>query len=204
VIVVWGWRVRRKTLREGTFFSPATGKDGPFRLVEARRWFTLFWIPLIPLKVIGTYVECGATKQLFDPRVLDTPTNASLDQQLGATVRDLVATVAVGCGPLSAPARAAAIEVVAAHVPGYDKEALRADIAAAPSPELPARLDVLAAGLAEAGKERLVADVGRVAAACDAGARGRGIVEQAGRDLGLSAAHVRGIVAGVLDPDPAP
>jgi hypothetical protein len=114
VIVVWGFRVRRKTLSTGTFFSPATGKDGPYRLVQARRWFTFFWIPLIPLKVIGTYVECGESKKLYEPSVLDLPTNASLTEQLRAAAREVAAAIVSADGAVPVQARAVAVEVVAA------------------------------------------------------------------------------------------
>jgi len=93
-MIIWGWRSRMKTLSEGMFFSPAAGRDVPYKLIEARRWFTLFFIPLIPLKVLGTYVECSQTGSTYDPKILNNPTNADFTDQLSAAVREVVVAVA--------------------------------------------------------------------------------------------------------------
>jgi hypothetical protein len=195
VIVVWGWRVRHKTLSEGTFFSPATGQDGPYRLVEARRWFTLFWIPLIPLKVVGTFVECGVTKNLFDPKILEAPTNAQLVDDLASAAREVVAAVASADGAVTARQRKAALEVVGSYNEGYDKDSLRADIGRVDDVDLSARLGTIAGSLTEQGKERLLDGAARVLVADgDPGERGREVLDQVGAGLGMSAAHVRGVV----------
>jgi hypothetical protein len=195
MFLVWGWRTRRKALETGTFFSPATGTDGPYRLVELRRWFTLFWLPVIPLKVIGTYVECVATKTLYDRAVLANPTSADLVEQLSAGARDLIAAVAAADGAVTAAQRRVALEVVGARVEGYDKDTLRADVGRVAPEDLSERMTFLAGALSQQGKELLVADACRVLVADgEPGPKGREVVEQAGRSLGMSAAHVRGVI----------
>jgi hypothetical protein len=195
MFLVWGWRTRRKSIGEGTFFSPATGADGPYRLVELRRWFTLFFLPVIPLKVVGTYVECGVTKKLYERSVLDNPTSADLIEQLAAGARELIAAVASADGPVTAAQRKVAIEVVGARAEGYDKDTLRADVGRVTPGALAERMRFLAGALTAPGKERLLADACRVLAADGhAGDRGRELVERAGEDLGLSPAHVRGVI----------
>jgi hypothetical protein len=195
MFIVWGWRTRRKQIGGGTFFSPATGADGPYNLVEVRKWFTLFWIPLIPLKVLGTYVECTATKTLYETRVLENPTSADLSEQLTAGARDLVAAVASADGAVTAACRRVALEVVGARVEGYDKETLRADIGRVTEDSLSERMAFLASGLSAQGKEALMADAAAVLLASGKpGDNGRAVIERAGRELGLSAAHVRGVI----------
>jgi hypothetical protein len=202
MFLVWGWRTRRKALEEGTFFSPATGMDGPYRLVELRRWFTLFFLPVIPLKVIGTYVECAVTKKLYETSVLANPTSADLIEQISAGSRDLVAAVASADGAVTAAQRDVALEVVGARVEGYDKETLRADVGRVTADSLSERMRFLASALNQQGKENLLADACRVLTADGpAGAKGRGLVEQAGRDLGMSVAHVRGVVDTAVNAD---
>ena len=88
VLLIWGFKVRSKLLSVHTFFCPACGGDRGGRLLSARRWFTLFWIPLIPLKEVGDYVECDTCHGHFQTAVLDTPTTATLGAMLttaGAT-----------------------------------------------------------------------------------------------------------------------
>lgn len=202
MIVVWGWRTRRKTLGEGTFFSPATGQDGPYRLVELRRWFTLFWIPVIPLKRIGTFVECIATKTLYDEKILANPTNADLVTHLTAAAREVIAAVATADGAVTAQQRRVALEVVGAYADGYDKDTLREDVGRVPTVDLSARLAFVADSLNEQGKERLLTGAARVLVADGTpGERGREIVDQVGRELGMSAAHVRGVVDSAVNAD---
>lgn len=196
MILVWGWRVRHKTLDSGTFFSPATGQDGPYSLVEARRWFTLFWIPLIPLKVLGTYVRCDVTEQLYDEAILANPTNADLVVHLTAAAREVVAAVASADGTPSPKQRAVAVEVVGAYAEGYDKDTLRADIARVPEVDLPARLAFISGSLTEQGRERLLIGAAQVLAArAGSTEAGRQVLDEVGAALGMSAAHVRGVVA---------
>lgn len=202
MFLVWGWRTRRKALSTGTFFSPATGADGPYRLVEVRRWFTLFWIPVIPLKVVGTYVECAVTKKLYERGVLDNPTSADLTEQLTAGARDLIAAVASADGAVTAAQRTVALEVVGSRAAGYDKDTLRADVGRVTSEEVSERMAFLAGSLTEQGKENLVADACRVLMADGApGEKGREVIERAGRDLGMSAAHVRGVIDTAVNAD---
>ena len=70
VLLIWGFKVRSKLLSAHTFFCPACGGDRGGRLLSARRWFTLFWIPLIPLKEVGDYVECDTCHGHFQTAVL--------------------------------------------------------------------------------------------------------------------------------------
>ena len=143
-MLIWGTKVRRKTLGEGTFFSPAAGRDAPYRLVEARKWFTFFFIPLIPLGVIGTFVECQLTQATYDPAVLDNPTNEAFLEQLTAAIREVVAAVAVADGVVTERERRAAVSVVRAYVADYDESMLDADLARAHRAPLAARLAYLA------------------------------------------------------------
>ena len=57
-MIIWGWRVRKKTIGTGVFFCPGEGGDRNYEHKQARRWFTIFFIPLIPLKELGDFVEC--------------------------------------------------------------------------------------------------------------------------------------------------
>src|ERR1700738_4957036 len=58
MFLIWGWRSRSKVLSQGTFFCPHCGGDRQYAHKQARRWFTLFFLPVIPLKVLGEFVEC--------------------------------------------------------------------------------------------------------------------------------------------------
>ncbi len=194
-MLIFGWKVRFKTKSEGEFFSPAGGRDAPYRLVEARRWFSLFFIPLIPLSVVGTYVECQLTKATYDPSILANPTTADFRVQLAAAVREVVSAVAVADGNVTDRERQLAVEVVRTYVPDYDGAALAGDLARAADSPLDARLGYLATSLSEHGKEQVLTAASTIMTADGViDDRDRQVVEWIGEKLTMSRAHVRGVI----------
>lgn len=69
-MIVFGWRTRLAILWEGMFACPYERQHRQARLREARRWFTLFWIPVIPLARLGRAVECSGCGLSFKEQVL--------------------------------------------------------------------------------------------------------------------------------------
>jgi hypothetical protein len=194
-MLIFGWKVRRKTLSEGVFYSPAAGKDAPYRLIQARKWFSLFFIPLIPLSIVGTYVECQLTKATYDPGILDRPTTADFLVQLAAAVREVVAAVALADGQVSEAERRLAVEVVRGYVPGYDAGAFDADLARSANSPLDDRLAYLSGSLNEHGKEQvLTAAATMMSSDGVTDDRDRAVVTSIGEKLTMSPAHVRGVI----------
>lgn len=194
-MLIWGWRTRFKTLSDGVFYSPAAGQDAPYRLVEARKWFTFFFIPMIPLSVIGTYVECQLTKATYDPAILDSPTTADFRIQLAAAIRESVAAVVLADGTVTPHERQLAMEVVRGYVPEYDAAMLEVDLVSAANAPLAARLAFLANALNEHGKEQVLTATATVMTADGViDDRDRAAVESIGTSLGMSPAHVRGVI----------
>lgn len=59
MFILWGWRIRKHEISAGQFHCQSCAADAPYKLVEPRRWFTLFFIPVIPLDRQDRYVECA-------------------------------------------------------------------------------------------------------------------------------------------------
>lgn len=195
MFIIWGWRTRLSVKETGVFFSPATGCDGPYELVQARTWFTLFFLPLIPLKVKGMYVRCGVTKELYDPRVLDNPTTADFATQLAGALREIVAAVVIADSTAGDEETSVAIDRLAGQVPGYNRATLDADIASLDADQLRQRLSYLAGSLSTDGKEQLLSTAAAVMAAGPARDDGtRRLVQSIGESLGMSPAHVLGVI----------
>ena len=192
---IWGWTTRLKTLEEGVFYSPATGRDGPYRLVRARRWFTFFFIPLIPLKVVGTFVQCKRTQSFYDPRVLQRPTVAMLDEQLTAAVREIVVAVARADGDISTAERRLAIDIIDDYIKFYSDEDFERDLGWAVTGGLDDRLAFFADALSGQGKETLLTVAARMMTANGTvDDRARELVQSIGERLSMSPAHVRGVI----------
>lgn len=67
---ILGTKSRTKTLESGRFHCPNEGGDRPFRHQQTRRWFTVFFVPLIPLGKQGEWVRCQSCGATYGPDVL--------------------------------------------------------------------------------------------------------------------------------------
>lgn len=65
-----GTRSREKTLEAGRFHCPNEGADRAFLHQQARRWFTVFFVPLIPLGKQAEWVRCQSCGATYGPDVL--------------------------------------------------------------------------------------------------------------------------------------
>ena len=194
MIFIWGFRVRGSTLGAGTFFCPSCGGDRGYVHKKARRWFTLFWVPLIPLKEIGEYVECDRCKSTFTPGVLQLPTTSGLQTMLVSATREAVTWLLRTSETVSGTGTALEVLSETAGQPWRAAD-LEADLAGLDVGPLPDHLRQLATMLNEHGRERFLSNCVRIAAAdghVDDGERN--VLDQMAAALGLSASHARGII----------
>ncbi|MEL6833406.1 MAG: TerB family tellurite resistance protein [Bacteroidota bacterium] len=81
-MIIFGTRSVKFTKEKGQFHCPQCNCQREYRHRTARRFFTLYFIPIIPLDKLGEYVECRSCKGTFIPRVLEYQQNNSSDQFL--------------------------------------------------------------------------------------------------------------------------
>jgi hypothetical protein len=200
MLLIWGWRTRFRTLADGLFHCPSCGADRHFARKQARRWFTVFFLPIIPLKVLGEFVECQTCKKGYDEHILRLPTSAALTEHLvGATREAAVQLLRVDDTPTG---RAAAIRALS-QVSGmpWSEEALAADLATLDLTHLPQRLRQLGEVMNEHGKEGFLASLASIAAGGGVlAAPSRQTLDAIAADLGMTPAHARGVIDQVLDP----
>jgi len=197
MIIIWGWRVIGRKVGEGTFFCPSCGADRAYVLKRLRNWFTIFWIPIIPLNSKGDAVRCESCKTMYRTDVLTIPTSARLSETVRDGTRASAVVVLAAGDPADRAGRATAIEAVrAAGLPLYGEADLDADLARPVDEALGSHIASLAAGLADPGKEAFLRQIAGVAAAPGAMAGEQvDLLHQLGAALGLSPAHVTGVVA---------
>ena len=70
-MIFFGTRGVKSTLEEGTFICPQCANEQHYKHKKVTRFFTLYFIPLIPLGKAGEFVECQNCQGTFVPRVLD-------------------------------------------------------------------------------------------------------------------------------------
>jgi tellurite resistance protein len=196
MILIWGWRVRFKTLGQGVFFCPSCQGDRHYSHKKGRRWFTLFFIPVIPLNHVGEeFVECDTCRNAFRLSVLQVPTTSALSEQLVAATREAIVAV-VRAGAAGPQTVRVALEVLSsASGAAWNEQSLQADLHNLDVNGLPNRLTALARALNEHGRETFLASAVRVAAADGPLTDDeRRILDHIAASLGMTQAHAHGVI----------
>jgi uncharacterized tellurite resistance protein B-like protein len=70
-MIIFGTRGVNSTIKSGDFHCPQCNRSEAYRHIKVTNFFTLYFIPLIPLGNAGEYVECSICKGTFVTRVLE-------------------------------------------------------------------------------------------------------------------------------------
>ncbi|MEM6296322.1 MAG: zinc ribbon domain-containing protein [Myxococcota bacterium] len=69
-MIIFGTRTTNPKTGAGVFNCPRCGPQRQFTHRKAKRWFTLYFIPVIPLGTAGEFIECDACGESFGTEVL--------------------------------------------------------------------------------------------------------------------------------------
>lgn len=69
-MIIWGSRGLTSTVGEGQFNCPKCAAKRTYRLRQVRNFFTLYFIPVIPLDIAGKYTECTTCSGTFGEEIL--------------------------------------------------------------------------------------------------------------------------------------
>ena len=200
ILLIWGFKGRYRDVGSGPFHCPQEGADRQYTLKRVQRWFTFFFIPIIPLKVLGEFVECNSCKSGYGQTVLTMPTAAAILDNLSNAMRHAVVAIIVADGRVEEFEKDAALEVMRnfADTP-YTRQNLDEDLAKLQPSSLEDEMQNVAGALSAEGKERLLAACLAIAAA-DGSIDPSEVkeIERAGLALGMSPAHIRGVLADAL------
>ncbi len=92
-MIIFGMRGVNSTMENGEFNCPQCEDFTLYKHKKVTRFFTLYFIPLIPLGRLGEFVECQQCKGTFVPEVLDYQEEAGLSsdgQQAGNQQNDFL------------------------------------------------------------------------------------------------------------------
>jgi zinc-ribbon family len=194
-VIIWGIRTYFRTTGQGTFHCQRCGGDRAYRLRSGRRFFHLFYIPLIPVKKIGDIVECTTCRTRYRVDVLTLPTAAQMQAALPAGMRAAACAMLCAGDPASGPARQRAVEAISgAGAQGYDGAALDADLVQQPGAAGPA-LAALGVQLAVPAREWFLAEIVRIGMADGPlTAAERDAAHQVGAGLGMTQAQALGVI----------
>jgi len=199
-LLIWGFKVRFKTVKSVLFACPRCGADREGVLRQARKWFTFFYVPLIPLAELGHDVRCSGCQRSFNPQVLEIPTAATLSSNLESATRfGLAAMVRISSnGPAS---RTAAVAVMREQLPTYDEAQLDLDLGHTNDSQLEAWLRHLADALNPHGKEAYFNAMAKIAVADGSlDDAERALLTTIGNALMMTPAQITGLFAMLEQP----
>jgi hypothetical protein len=202
VLIIFGLRLFYRTIAQGTFYCRRCGGDRQYRHRVGRRWFTLFFIPVIPLPTspspfsVGEHVQCTTCRARYVTDVLGLPTTAQMQAALPAGMRAAASVMLRSGDPSSPAARQRAIEaIIGAGMPGYNEAMLEDDLRQ-PFEAIGPALSQVGAQLTIQAREWYLADVIRIALASDQLTDSERLAAQAiGADLGMTQAQSLGVIA---------
>jgi hypothetical protein len=196
VLIIFGFRVFYRTIAQGTFHCRRCGGDRQYRHRSGRRYFTLFFLPVIPLNKVGDHVQCTTCRTRYVTDVLSQPTTAQMQAALPVGMRAAVSAMLRSGDPNSPVSRQRAIEaVIGAGTPGYDEAMLNADLMQ-PFESIRPALNQVGTQLTVQAREWYLAEIIRIAMADGPLTEGeRHAALAIGVDLGMTQAQVVGVVA---------
>jgi zinc-ribbon family len=214
LLLIFGLRVFYRAVGQGVFHCQRCGGDREYRHRAGRRWFTLFFIPVIPLNRVGDHVQCTICGTRYRMDVLSLPTTAQMQEALPAGMRAAAIAMLRAGGSSSGSARRRAIDAIkGAGVADYDDAALDADLSGAampgqyppgqyppgqnsPGQNLAEPLNRLAIQLAIPAREWFLAEVVRIGLADGMLSDDeRHTAREVAAQLGMTPAQARGVIS---------
>jgi tellurite resistance protein len=195
LLLIWGLRVFYHTVGEGTFHCRKCGGDRHYRHRAGRRFFTLFFIPIIPLNKVGEHVQCTTCRTRYVMDVLSLPTAEQMQTALPEGMRAAATAVLRSGDPGSAAARQRAVAVIAgAGAQGYTEANLDYDMSQ-PADAIRTALAQVSRQLTPDAREWFLAEIVRVAMADGPMTEGeRQTVQAIAADLGMTPAQAIGVI----------
>ena len=89
-MIIYGTTGRNVDVGGGQFHCPTCGMDSTYKHCEVKRYFTLYFIPLIPMGSAGEFVECIGCGGSWSPEILTYDPEAAHEETV-AVVRRLAA-----------------------------------------------------------------------------------------------------------------
>lgn len=93
-MIIFGTRGVTSTKQKGMFYCPSCSSEQPYGFKQARRYFTLYFIPVIPLDHLGSYVECEGCAGTFKEEVLSYRPDAN-EMQMRASFEEAIKRIMV-------------------------------------------------------------------------------------------------------------
>lgn len=203
-MIIFGTRSITTTPNKGDFNCPTCNAKQDFRARRVRKFFHLYFIPLIPLNKLGEYVECRTCKSTYDIGILDYDPNAiaeQLEAEYQIAIKAVMIHILLADGVID-DAEVDEVTKIYQELTGIrlGVRAVHEEIANVKNGggSLSNYLGHVQGRLNDSGKESVIKAAVMVALADgEFQQEEQVLVAQIGADLGMTKAHVKGVIADV-------
>lgn len=205
--IIFGTKGVTSTADRGRFFCPRCGSEKDYAQKRVRRFFTLFFLPLIPLDRIGDYVECGSCEATFEEDVLSFDPEAEqqrFEAEFQKATRELLVLMLLADERVD-PSEVEMICEIYPRVTGEEitPEEVRkeADRLSGLPGDVPSLMAPYRGVLNDAGREAVVKAALAVALADGEMDRSEArVLDEVAEALGMTSAHYEGVLSSMMAP----
>jgi tellurite resistance protein len=204
-MIIFGTRGVTYSSGKGNFNCPQCRCEQPYNHKRVRRFFTLYFIPLIPFNLHGEYIECGGCKGTFRLEVLDfdpTAGAAEFEAEFHRAIKRVMVEMMLADGAVDEE-EVAVIKNVYGRLAGTEisDDDVRKEIVEAETRtrDVAAALVDMAGNLNDNGKEMVVKAAFLVAAADGQfQEEEKELIGAIGQALQMTPAHMNGVIASMM------
>ncbi len=204
-MIIFGTTGITTTPEKGDFHCPTCQDKQPYKFKRVRRFFTLYFIPVIPLNKVGEYVECGKCKDTYNTAVLEfdpEKIHAQMEAEYQLAIKEVMLRIMLADGVID-EAEIEMMQSIYERIVGspISPESIRSEIEKVKKSdrELNSYLESLQGALNEEGKETVLAAALFVAFSDGVfQEEEQKMIMQIGKSLGMTDAHIRGVIGSLL------
>ena len=202
-MIIFGTRGVTYSHGDGQFHCPSCG-EGAYKHKRVRRFFTLYFIPLIPLDLLGEYIECDQCAGTYQTEILSYDPSqgaAMIEAEFHTGIRKVMVLMMLADGRIDddevQTIQQIYSDLAGAGLPEADVRREAAELEGA-SPK--ACLGPMVGSLNDHGKELIVKAAFMVAIADgEFPEEEQALLAQIGEALDMSAAHYRGVLSSLQE-----
>lgn len=193
-MIIYGSRGKNVQVGSGSFFCPRCSSDQHYKQYDVKNYFTLYFIPLIPMGKAGEFVECTACGGTYALDILTYDPEVELEETV-TSFRRLCVLFLLDVDRCTSSALKAMKKIVSDTLE-YDveKEDIVTDVkqAKSASPDTKKFFKTQSSNLSDDGKLLLTRVLGQILAA-DGGMHDEesARIVELGKAMGLRAKHVQ-------------
>ncbi len=204
-MMIFGTKSRKELLEAGEFNCPQCQAPSDYEKKRSQSWFYIYIVPLIPLKKFSPYVECRQCRSTYIERVLDDKPGADISPEFEQAAGLIMAKMILADGEINEDEIEMRRDVYERILgTAVEPEAIEqiVDIANSHPDTAEAIAKDFSSRLNLEGQELVMKAILLIAMADgDFAGSERQLAERIGRALGMSPAHMKGLVMTVTNPE---